>query len=57
MSMKNHNLLVKPSLRIRSRTDDWLEALNHAVNNQFLNGILSRDKDMFLISDSGLPPP
>ena len=48
--------IVGYSLKTHSRTDDWLEALNHAVNNQFPNGILSKNKDLFLISDNGSQP-
>ncbi len=32
------------------------EGLNHAVNNQFPNGILSKNKDLSLISDNGSQP-
>ena len=48
--------IVGYSLKMHSRTDDWLEALNYAANNQFPNGILSKSKDLFLISDNGSQP-
>lgn len=48
--------IVGYSLKTHSRTDDWLEALNYAANNQFPNGILSKSKDLFLISDNGSQP-
>jgi len=48
--------IVGYSLKARSRTDDWLEAINHAVNNQFPNGILSKNNDLSLISDNGSQP-
>lgn len=48
--------IVGHSLKTCSKTDDWLEALNHAVNNQFPNGILSKNKELFLISDNGSQP-
>ncbi len=48
--------IVGYSLKTRSRTDDWLEALNHAVNIQFPNGILSKNKELSLISDNGSQP-
>jgi transposase InsO family protein len=48
--------IVGYSLKSHSRTDDWLEALNHAANNQFPNGILSKSRDLFLISDNGSQP-
>lgn len=49
----NTKKIVGYSLKSRSKTDDWLEALNHAVNNQFPNGIVSKNKELFLISDNG----
>ncbi|MCD6094048.1 MAG: IS3 family transposase [Candidatus Omnitrophica bacterium] len=50
--------IIGYSLKTHSRTDDWLEALNNAINNQFPQGILSREKDkqLFLISDNGSQP-
>ena len=48
--------IVGYSLKTHSKTDHWLEALNHAINNQFPKGILSKNKDLFLISDNGSQP-
>jgi len=48
--------IIGYSLKDHSRTDDWLEALNHAINNQFPQGILSKSNDLFLISDNGSQP-
>lgn len=48
--------IVGYSLKTHSRANDWLVALNHAVNNQFPNGILSKNKDLSLISDNGSQP-
>tara|TARA_B100000315_G_C14475057_1_gene540224 strand:+ start:369 stop:1133 length:765 start_codon:yes stop_codon:yes gene_type:complete len=48
--------IIGHSLKEHSRTDDWLEALNHATNNQFPQGILSKSNDLFLISDNGSQP-
>jgi len=48
--------IIGYSLKTHSKTDDWLEALNHAINNQFPKGILSKNKDLFLISDNGSQP-
>jgi transposase InsO family protein len=44
------------SLKMRSKADDWLEALNHAINNQFPQGALTKEQDLFLISDNGSQP-
>ena len=48
--------IVGYSLKTRSKTEDWLEALNNAANNQFPQGILSKSKELFLISDNGSQP-
>ena len=50
--------IIGYSLKTHSRTDDWLDALNNAMNNQFPQGILSREKDkqLSLISDNGSQP-
>ena len=48
--------IIGYSLKEHSRTDDWLEALNHATNNQFPHGILSKNENLFLISDNGSQP-
>jgi len=48
--------IIGYSLKMRSKTDDWLEALNQAADNQFPQGILSKTQDLFLISDNGSQP-
>ena len=40
----------------RSKTGDWLNALNMAVNEQFPNGYKINNKDVFLVSDNGCQP-
>lgn len=50
--------IVGFSLNLQSKTDDWLDALEMAVNNRFPAGIresLLKDK-LFLISDNGCQP-
>ena len=44
------------SISTRSKTNDWLDALNDACNNQFPKGILSKDQDLYLVSDNGSQP-
>lgn len=44
------------SLKMRSKSDDWLEAVNNAVNNQFPQGILTKQEELSLISDNGSQP-
>lgn len=48
--------IIGYSLKMRSKAQDWLEALNDAVNNQFPQGILSKNRELFLISDNGSQP-
>jgi transposase InsO family protein len=50
--------IVGYSLSIQSKTDDWLEAVEMAVNNRFPNGIREslKDRSLFLISDNGCQP-
>ena len=48
--------IIGYSLKVRSKADDWLEALNNAVNNQFPQGILSKQEELFPISDNGSQP-
>jgi len=46
--------IVGYSLGLQSRTEDWLKALNQAVNSRFPHGIKDTDKEqLFLISDNG----
>ena len=44
------------SISARSKTNDWLDALNNACNNQFPNGILSKQQNLYLVSDNGSQP-
>ena len=46
------------SLSIQSKTDDWLSAVEMAVDNRFPHGIRQSIKDhsLFLISDNGCQP-
>ena len=48
--------IVGYSLSSHSKTDDWLNALNSACNNQFPEGVLSKQDNLYLISDNGLQP-
>jgi len=48
--------IIGYSLKMRSKVDDWLEALNNAVNNQFPQGALTKQEELFLISDNGSQP-
>jgi len=45
------------SLNMQSKTDDWLDAVNMAVNNRFPVGIRESIKEpVYLISDNGCQP-
>ena len=50
--------IVGYSLSLQSKTDDWLDALETAVNNRFPYGIRESIKEqrLFLISDNGCQP-
>lgn len=48
--------IVGYSLNIQSKTEDWLEALNKAVNQRYPQGIRSSQEPLFLISDNGCQP-
>ncbi len=48
--------IVGYSLSSHSMTKDWLDALNNACNNQFPEGILSKQEDLYLVSDNGSQP-
>ncbi len=49
--------IVGYSLGMRSKTEDWLDALNMAVNDRFPLGIREgREEKLFLISDNGCQP-
>lgn len=50
--------IVGYSLSLQSKTDDWLNALEMAVNNRFSYGIREaiKEQKLFLISDNGCQP-
>ena len=48
--------LIGYSLSEHSKTNDWLSALNLACNNQFPQGILSKQHELHLVSDNGSQP-
>jgi len=48
--------IVGYSIRTRSKAKDWLDAVNMACNQQFPDGILRKDQELFLVSDNGSQP-
>lgn len=48
--------IVGYSIGTRSRAVDWLDAINMACNQQFPEGILRKEQELFLISDNGSQP-
>ncbi len=50
--------IIGHSLSLQSKTKDWLDALQMAVNNRFPDGIREtlKDQKLFLISDNGCQP-
>ena len=48
--------IVGYSISTKSKTNDWLDALNNACDNQFPDGILSKEQNLYLISDNGSQP-
>ena len=48
--------IVGYSIGTHSRAKDWLIAMDMACNQQFPQGILSKDQELFLISDNGSQP-
>lgn len=48
--------IVGYSISSRSRTEDWLDALNDACNMQFPAGVLSKQQELCLLSDNGSQP-
>ena len=48
--------IVGYDLSPQTKTDDWLRALNRAVNEQFPNGIRERPGKVCLVSDNGSQP-
>ena len=48
--------IVGYDLSTQTKTDDWLRALDRAVNEQFPHGILERSGKLCLVSDNGSQP-
>jgi transposase InsO family protein len=48
--------IVGYSISTKSRTEDWLDALSNACNNQFPAGIASKPDELYLVSDNGSQP-
>lgn len=48
--------LIGYSVNSHSKTDDWLDALHNACDNQFPKGVLSKEHTLFLVSDNGSQP-
>lgn len=48
--------IVGYSISERSRTEDWLDALSSACDNQFPSGVLSKQDELYIISDNGSQP-
>lgn len=49
--------IIGYSLSLQSKTEDWLDAVQMAINNRFPNGIRESMKEqLFLISDNGCQP-
>lgn len=48
--------IVGYSVSTRSKAVDWLDALNTACNQQFPQGILRKEQELFLVSDNGSQP-
>jgi transposase InsO family protein len=48
--------IVGYSISMRSKSSDWLDAINMACNQQFPDSILRKDQELCLISDNGSQP-
>jgi transposase InsO family protein len=48
--------LVGYSISTRSKATDWLDALNTACDTQFPQGIMSKEQNLYLVSDNGSQP-
>jgi len=48
--------IVGYSISTKSKANDWLDALNNACDNQFPDGILSKEQNLYLVSDNGSQP-
>jgi transposase InsO family protein len=48
--------IVGYSISTHSKAKDWLDAVNMACDQQYPDGILRKDQELFLISDNGSQP-
>jgi putative transposase len=48
--------IVGYSIGTKSKAKDWLDAVNMACNQQFPDGILRKNQELFLVSDNGSQP-
>lgn len=48
--------IIGYSLSLQSKSNDWLLALDRAVNNRFPEGAMLKKDELFLISDNGCQP-
>ena len=48
--------IVGYSISTKSRTEDWLDALNDSCNKQFPAGIAVKPEELYLVSDNGSQP-
>jgi transposase InsO family protein len=48
--------IVGYSISSRSRSEEWLDALNAACNTQFPYGITAKQQELYLVSDNGSQP-
>jgi transposase InsO family protein len=48
--------IIGYSIGPRSRAAEWLDAVNMACNQQFPEGILRKEQELFLVSDNGSQP-
>lgn len=48
--------IIGYSISTKSKATDWLNAVDMACNNQFPQGILRKDQELFLLSDNGSQP-
>ena len=48
--------IIGHSISTKSKAADWLDAVDMACNNQFPQGILRKEQELFLLSDNGSQP-
>lgn len=48
--------IIEHHVSLTTKTDDWLEALNRAINTRFPEGIMAKRGKPKLISDNGCQP-